>query len=86
MNVGAGGTCQPHWTGKLPEIIGLIIIAVLALTWFRRWQQKQHNKQMKRAMAQSLARQSVTATLPFPGPAIGGPDSAFKGYGARSLD
>ena len=80
--MGAGGTCQSHWTGELPEIIGLIIIAVLALTWFRRWQQKQHTKQMKRAMAQSLALQSVAATVPFPGPAIGGPDSAVKGYGA----
>ena len=40
-------------------------------------------------MAQTLALQSVAATVPYTGPAIGGPggpDHAFKGYGARSLD
>ena len=84
-----GSTCQAHWTGELPELIGLVIVALLALTLFRRWQQKQRAKKLKRAMAQTLALQSVAATVPYTGPAIGGPggpDHAFKGYGARSLD
>ena len=84
-----GSTCQAHWTGKLPDLIGLVIVALLALTLFRRWQQKQRAKKLKRAMAQTLALQSVAATVPYTGPAIGGPggpDHAFKGYGARSLD
>ena len=85
MNVGAGGTCHPHWTSELPEILGVIIIAVLAFTWFRRWNRKQYNKQMRRAMGQSLALQSVSASVPIQGP-IGGPDSAYKGWGACSLD
>ena len=85
MNVGAGGTCHPHWTSELPEILGVIIIAVLAFTWFRRWNRKQYNKQMRCAMGQSLALQSVSASVPIQGP-IGGPDSAYKGWGARSWD
>ena len=84
MNVGAGGTCFPHWTSELLEILGVIIIAVLAFTWFRRWNRKQYNKQMRCAMGQSLALQSVSASVPIQGPI--GPDSAYKGWGARSLD
>ena len=86
QNMAAGTTCQAHWTGELPELIGLIIVALLALTLFRRWQQKQQAKKLKRAMAQTLALQSVAATVPFPGPGgPGGSDQAYKGYGARCL-
>ena len=84
MNVGAGGTCHPYWTSELPEILGVIIIAVLAFTWFRRWNRKQYNKQMRRAIGQSLALQTVSASVPIQGPI--GPDSAYEGWGARSLD
>ena len=81
----SGTTCQAHWTGELPELLGLILLALLVLTLFRRWQQKQRAKKLKRAMAQTLALQSVAVTVPFSG-GPGGPDQAWKGMGARCLD
>ena len=84
MNNGAGGTCYPHWTSEIPEILGVIIVAVLAFIWIRRWNRKQYMKQYRRAMGQSLGLQTVSSTVPMQGPMA--PDNAFKGWGARSLD
>ena len=85
QNIALGTTCQAHWSGELPELLGLILLALLMLTLFRRWQAKQRAKKMRRAMAQTFALQSVSATVPLSG-GPGGPDQAWKGMGARCLD
>ena len=80
--MGSGTTCQAHWSGEIPEVIGLILLALFVLTVFRRWQAKQRAKKMRRAMSQTLALQSVSASVPY----TGGPDQAWKGMGSRCLD
>ena len=85
QNMASGTTCQAHWSGELPELLSLILLALLVLTLFRRWQAKQRAKKMRRAMAQTFALQSVSATIPYSG-GPRGPDQAWKGMGACCLD
>ena len=84
INNGAGETCHPHWSSEIPEILGVIIVAILAFIWIRRWNRKQYMKQYKRAMGQSLRLQTVSSTVPMQGPMA--PENAFKGWAGRSLD
>ena len=84
MNNGAGETCRTHWSLEIPEVLGVILVAILAFIWIRRWNRKQYMKQYKRAMGQSLGLQTVSSTVPMQGPMA--PENAFKGWAGRSLD
>ena len=84
MNQGAGETCRTHWSSEIPEVLGVILVAILAFVWIRRWNRKQYMKQYKRAMGQSLGLQTVCSTVPMQGQMA--PENAFKGWAGRSLD
>ena len=82
-NMGAGSTssCPPvHWWGDIPSILGLLLLLVFLITIFRRWQGKQRAKQMRRAMAQSMALQTVSSNVPC------GPELQWRGVGNRFLN
>ena len=82
-NMGSGSTCPTvHWYGELPKIVGLLLLALFILTVFRRWQNKQRQKSMKKALSQTLALQTVSSSVPYKS----GPDQAWQGLGSRCLD
>ena len=83
LNMGPGSSCPSvHWYGEIPEILGFLLLGLFVLTVFRRWQNKQRQKSMKRALSQTLAIQSVYSTVPY----NNAPDHAWRGLGNRYLD
>ena len=85
-NMGAGSTSSScptvHWWGDIPSILGLILLILFLITIYRRWQRKQRAKQLRRTMAQSMALQTVSASVPQP---LCGPESQWRGVGDRFL-
>ena len=84
-NMGAGSTsssCPAHWWGSIPSILGLILLILFLITIYRRWQGKQRAKQLRRTMAQSMALQTVSASVPQP---LCGPETQWRGVGDRFL-
>ena len=84
-NLGAGSSstsCPSHWWGSIPSLLGLILLTLFLLTVFRRWQNKQRTKQLRRTMQESMALQTVSAGIPQP---ICGPESQWRGLGGRFL-
>ena len=90
-NLGAGSSytaCPSHWWGSVPSLLGLILLAVFLLTIFRRWQNKQRKKQLRRTMQESMALQTVSSGVVAGAPVAGaicGPDSQWRGLGGRFL-
>ena len=81
--VGPGSSCPSvSWHGEIPEILGFLLLGLFVLTVFRRWQNKQRQKSMKRALSQTLALQTVSSTVPY----NNGPVQAWRGLGNRCLD
>ena len=81
-NLGAGSTSScpaVHWYGDIPSILGLLLLMVFLITIYRRWQGKQRAKQLRRTMAQSMALQTVSASVPC------GPETQWRGVGNRFL-
>ena len=85
-NMGAGSTsstsCPSHWWGSIPSLLGLVLLVLFLVTVFRRWQNKQRAKQLRRTMQQGLALQTVSAGIPQP---LCPPDSQWRGVGGRFL-
>ena len=72
-NMGPGSSCPTvHWYGELPEILGLLLLALFNLTVFQRWQNNQRQKSMKKALSQMLTLQTVSSSVPY----NGGPDQS----------
>ena len=83
MGAGSSSTsCPSHWWGSIPSLLGLILLTLFLLTVFRRWQNKQRTKQLRRTMQESMALQTVSAGIPQP---ICGPESQWRGLGGRFL-
>ena len=80
LGAGASSSCPPvHWYGDIPSILGLILLMAFLITIYRRWQGKQRAKQMRRTMAQSMALQTVSASVPC------APETQWRGVGNRFL-
>ena len=88
-NLGAGSSstsCPSHWWGSIPSLLGLILLTLFLLTVFKRWQNKQQTKQLRRTMQESMALQTVSAGVSAGAPqAICGPESQWRGLGGRFL-
>ena len=82
-NMGPGSSCPSiHWYGELPEILVFLLLFMFVLTIFRRWQNKRRAKAMRRALASTMALQTVSSSVPY----NLGSDLAWRGMGARCLD
>ena len=82
-NMGPGSSCPSvHWYREIPEILGILLLVLFVLTIFRRWQNKRRAKEMRRALSQTMALQTVSSTVPY----NNAPDLAWRGMGNRCLD
>ena len=89
-NLGSGGggmTCPTNWVTEVPEMIGVALVALLAMVWLRRWNRCQYLKQYRRAMGLGIGLQTVSSTIPMqPGQGQLMQEGPFKSWVGRNLD
>ena len=89
-NQGSGSgemTCPTNWVTEVPEILGVALVAILAIVWLRRWNRRQYLKQYRRAMGLGIGIQTVSSTIPMqPGQGQLTQEGPFKSWVGRNLD
>ena len=73
---------QSGWFDKIPELATFLLLFLLALTLYRRWQARRRAKAIRRALG--FDAKSNVVSLPTVSSSSG--DSTWKAMGSRYLD
>ena len=79
--------CPTSWVTEVPELIGVALVALLAMVWLRRWNRRQYLKQYRRAMGLGIGIQSISSGIPMqPRQGQLTQEGPYKSWVGRNLD
>ena len=79
--------CPTSWVTEVPELIGVALVALIAMVWIRRWNRRQYLKQYRRAMGLGIGIQSISSGIPLqPRQGQLTQEGSYKSWVGRNLD
>ena len=79
--------CPTSWVTEVPELIGVALVALIAMVWIRRWNRRQYMKQYRRAMGLGIGIQSISSGIPLqPRQGELTQEGSYKSWVGRNLD